>query len=46
MYSFSSFQKSIEMRERPLKKVCLDSTDVFILDMGNMVYQVILLIID
>ena len=33
-------QKRIEVKQRPLKRVCIDNTDVFILDLGLMIYQV------
>ena len=33
-------KKNIEVRERPLNKHSLDSTDVFILDLGEKIYQV------
>ena len=37
---FHGTKQSIEIRERPLNKHCLDSTDVFILDLGNKAFQV------
>ena len=33
-------QKNITIRERPLSKKALDSSDVFILDLGREVFQV------
>ena len=37
---FHGTKQSIEIRERPLNKHCLDSTDVFILDLGYKAFQV------
>ena len=34
-------QKNITVKERPLSKHCLDSSDVFILDLGLEVFQVL-----
>ncbi|XP_011405971.1 PREDICTED: gelsolin-like protein 2 [Amphimedon queenslandica] len=36
---FHGVKKSIEVRERPLSKKALDDTDVFILDLGQKIYQ-------
>lgn len=36
---FHGLKQCIEIKERPLKKACLDDTDVFILDLGTVVYQ-------
>ncbi len=33
-------QKRIEVKQRPLKMACIDNTDVFILDLGDKIYQV------
>ena len=38
--AFQLLQKNIEVKEVPLNQACLDSTDVFILDLGETVYQV------
>ena len=36
----SHLQKGVHIRERPLNMKCLDSSDVFILDLGLELYQV------
>ena len=38
-------QKRIEVKQRPLKMACIDNTDVFILDLGDKIYQVYNIII-
>lgn len=32
-------QYGVQVKERPLNKHCLDTTDVFILDVGMVIYQ-------
>ena len=38
--SFFSIQKKVVVKEKPLYRGCVDSSDVFILDLGLEVYQV------